>query len=85
MNALTKEELRSLTVERLNGMSEEQLSDVAHQVINELEEFEIELLPKEVKKMLQIKRESLWRSKETWITLIISAVVMTLMQIILGE
>ena len=74
---MTKEELRSLTIEQLNGMTEEQLDVVANQVIELLEEDEI--------KQLKISREGGLGSWKTWIALIISALVMSLMQLIMGK
>ena len=41
MDNLTKEELRSLTIEKLNGMTEEQLDEIANQVIELLDENDI--------------------------------------------
>ena len=79
---MTKEELRSLTIEQLNGMTEEQLDVVANQVI---EEDEIKQLPKEVRNKLKISREGGLGSWKTWIALIISALVMSLMQLIMGK
>ena len=71
---MTKEELRSLTIEQLNGMTEEQL-----------DEDEIKQLPKEVRNKLKISREGGLGSWKTWIALIISALVMSLMQLIMGK
>ena len=71
---MTKEELRSLTIEQLNGMTEELL-----------EEDEIKQLPKEVRNKLKISREGGLGSWKTWIALIISALVMSLMQLIMGK
>ena len=82
---MTKEELRSLTIEQLNGMTEEQLDVVANQVIELLEEDEIKQLPKEVRNKLKISREGGFGSWKTWIALIISALVMSLMQLIMGK
>lgn len=47
--------------------------------------YEIDEPPKEVRKMLNIKRDSFWGNKDTWIALIISALVMTLVQAIMGK
>ena len=85
MNTFTKEELKSLTVEKLSKMSEEQLRELTKLVLNELQDYEIDELPKEVRKMLQIKRDSFWGNKNTWIALIISALVMTLVQAIMEK
>lgn len=82
---MTKEELRSLTIEQLNGMTEEQLDVVANQVIELLEEDEIKQLPKEVRNKFKISREVGLGSWKTWIALIISALVMSLMQLIMGK
>lgn len=82
---MTKEELRSLTIEQLNGMTEKQLDEIANQVIELLEENEIKQLPKEVKNKLKISRKGGIGSWETWIALIISALVMSLMQLIMGK
>lgn len=82
---MTKEELRSLTIEQLNGMTEEQLDVVANQVIELLEEDEIKQLPKEVRNKLKISRKGGLGSWETWLALIISALVMSLMQLIIGK
>ncbi len=82
---MTKEELRSLTIEQLNGMTEEQLDVVANQVIELLEEDEIKQLPKEVRNKLKISRGGGLGSWKTWIALIISALVMSLMQLIMGK
>ena len=75
---MTKEELRSLTIEQLNGMTEEQLDVVANQVI-------VKQLPKEVRNKLKISREGGLGSWKTWLALIISALVMSLMQLIMGK
>ncbi len=85
MDDLTKEELKSLTVEKLSKMTEEQLNEVAKIVLNELRDYEIDELPKEVRKMLKIKRDSFWGNKDTWIAIIISTLVMTLVQAIMGK
>lgn len=85
METLTKAELKSLTLDKLNTMTEEQLNQVAHMVIQELNEYEIEDLPKDVRQKLQIKREHYWTSKQTWIALILSALAMTIVQAMLGE
>lgn len=82
---MTKDELRSLTIEQLDGMTEEQLDVIANQVIELLEEDEIKQFPKEVRKKLKISRESGLGSWNTWITLIISALVMSLIQLIMGK
>ena len=82
---MTKEELRSLTIEQLNGMTEEKLDVIANQVIDLLEEGEIKQLPKEVRNKLKISRERGLGSWKTWIALIISALVMSLMQLIMGK
>ena len=85
MDDLTKEELKSLTVEQLSKMTQEQLSEVAKLVLNELSDYEIDELPKEVRKMLNIKRDSFWGNKDTWIAIIISSLAMTLVQAIMGK
>lgn len=82
---MTKEELRSLTIEQLKGMTEEQLDVIANEVVEHLEEHEIEQLPKEVREKLKIKREGCLGSWNTWIALIISAFIMSLVQLILGK
>ena len=85
MDDLTKEELKSLTVEKLSEMTEEQLNEVAKLGLKKLHDDGIGELPKEGKKMLNIKRDSFWGNKNTWIALIISALVMTLVQAIMGK
>lgn len=85
MDNLTKKELRSLSIEQLNGMTEEQLDVVANQVTEHLEEDEIEMLPKEVRKKLKISREGSLGSWKIWLTLIISALVMSLTQLIMSK
>ena len=85
MDNLTKEELRSLTIEKLNGMTEEQLDEIANQVIELLDENDIKRLPKEVRRKLKIMREGGLGSWKTWIVLIISALIMSLFQVIMGK
>lgn len=82
---MTKEELRSLTIEQLNGMTEEQLDEIANQVIELLDENDIKRLPKEVRRKLKIIREGGLGSWKTWIVLIISALIMSLFQVIMGK
>lgn len=82
---MTKDELRSLTIKQLNGMTEEQLDMIANQAIELLEEDGIKQFPKEVRKKLKISREGGLGSWNTWITLIISALVMSLIQLIMGK
>lgn len=83
MDNLTKEELRSLTIEKLNGMTEEQLDEIANQVIELLDENDIKRLPKEVRRKLKIIREGGLGSWKTWIVLIISALIISLFQVIM--
>ena len=85
MDNLTKEELRSLTIEKLNGMTEEQLDEIANQVIELLDENDIKRLPKEVRRKLKIIREGGLGSWKTWIVLIISSLIMSLFQEIMGK
>ena len=85
MDNLTKEELRSLTIEKLNGMTEEQLDEIANQVIELLDENDIKRLPKEVRRKLKIIREGGLGRWKTWIVLIISALIMSLFQVIMGK
>ena len=85
MDNLTKEELRSLTIEKLNGITEEQLDEIANQVIELLDENDIKRLPKEVRRKLKIIREGGLGSWKTWIVLIISALIMSLFQVIMGK
>lgn len=85
MDNLTKEELRSLTIEKLNGMTEEQLDEIANQVIELLDENDIKRLPKEVRRKLKIIREGGLGSWKTWIVLIISALIMSLFQVIMRK
>ena len=82
---MNKEELQTLTIEQLNGMTEQILKAVADEVLEKLNETEIENLPLEIKKKLNLKRKSSWCSAELWITLIISALVMSIMQSIMGK
>ena len=82
---MTKEELCSLTTEQLDGMTEEQLDMVANQVIELLKEDEKKQLPKEVRKRPKISRKGGFGSWKTWIALISSALVMSLMQLIIGK
>ena len=85
MDNLTKKELRSLTIEKLNCMTEEQLDEIANQVIELLDENDIKRLPKEVRRKLKIIREGGLGSWKTWIVLIISALIMSLFQVIMGK
>ena len=85
MDNLTKKELRSLTIEKLNGKTEEQLDEIANQVIELLDENDIKRLPKEVRRKLKIIREGGLGSWKTWIVLIISALIMSLFQVIMGK
>lgn len=85
MDNLTKKELRSLTIEKLNGMTEEQLDEIANQVVELLDENDIKRLPKEVRRKLKIIREGGLGSWKTWIVLIISALIMSLFQVIMGK
>lgn len=82
---MNKEELQTLAIEQLNGMTEQALKAVADEVLEKLNETEIEELPLEVKKKLNLKSKSIWCSAELWITLIISALVMSIMQSIRGK
>lgn len=82
---MKKEELQTLTIEQLNGMTEQALKAVADEVLEKLNETEIEQLPLEVKKKLKLKRKSIWCSAELWISLIISALIMSIMQSIRGK
>lgn len=82
---MNKEELQTLTLEQLNGMTEQALKAVADEVLEKLNETEIKELPLEVKKKLNLKSKSIWCSAELWITLIISALVMSIMQSIRGK
>lgn len=82
---MNKEELQALTIEQLNGMAEQTLKAVADEVLENLNETEIEKLPLEVKKKFNLKRKSIWCSAELWITLIVSALVMSIMQSIMGK
>ena len=85
MDNLTKKELRSLTIEKLNCMTEEQLDEIANKVIELLDENDIKRLPKEVRRKLKIIREGGLGSWKTWIVLIISALIMSLFQVIMGK
>ena len=58
---------------------------VANQIIELFEEYDIKKLPKEVRNMLKLSREGGLGSWKTWIALIISALVMSLMQLIMGK
>jgi len=79
---MTREELQNLTIEKLSGMSEQQLSDVAHEVVITLTEAEIKRLPGGVRKKLGLKKGNLW---ELIITLVISAIAMSIAQLISGR
>lgn len=81
---MNKKELQTLTIEQLNGMTEQALKAVADEVLEKLNETEIEKLPLEVKK-LNLKRKSIWCSAELWISLILGALVMSIMQSIRGK
>lgn len=85
LSNMTKEELQTLTIEQLKGMTEQALKTVTNEVLEKLNETEIEELPLEVKKKLNLNRKSIWCSAELWITLIISALVMSIMQSIMGK
>lgn len=74
-----------MTIEKLNGMTEEQLDEIANQVIELLDENDIKRLPKEVRRKLKIIREGGLGSWKTWIVLIISALIMSLFQVIMGK
>lgn len=82
---MTREELKSLTINDLNKMTEKELDIVANEIVNNLADYEIEKLPNEVKEKLQLKRESFWGSKETWITLILGAIAASIVQAMLGQ
>ena len=79
---MNKEELQTLTIEQLNGMTEQALKAVADEKLNETE---MEKLPLEVKKKLNLKRKSIWCSAELWISLILGALAMSIMQSIMGK
>ncbi|RGR51825.1 hypothetical protein [Phocaeicola plebeius] len=80
------EELKSLTIEKLDGMTEEELDKVAQEVVNFLTDSEIKKLPQEVKDKLKIvKEKSAILTKEFWITVIIAALIMSLIQAMLGN
>ena len=66
-------------------MTEEQLDEIANQVIELLDENDIKRLPKEVRRKLKIIREGGLGSWKTWIVLIISALIMSLFQVIMGK
>lgn len=85
MENLTKDALRSLTIEQLNKMNEDQLNEIANMVIENLEEEEISQLSKEVRKKLKITREGSLCNWQLWISLLISALAMSLIQLIMGE
>ena len=53
--------------------------------LKKLSEDEIKVLPSEVRKKLKIKREGSLGSKEVWITIIIGALIMSLIQVIMGK
>ena len=82
---MNKEELQTLTIEQLYGMTEQALKAVADEVLEKLNETEIEKRPLEVKKKLNLKRKSIWCSAELWISLILGALVMSIMQSIRGK
>jgi hypothetical protein len=54
-------------------------------VIELLDENDIKRLPKEVRRKLKIIREGGLGSWKTWIVLIISALIMSLFQVIMGK
>ena len=82
---MTKNELKSLTFSKLNAMTESELDVIANEVVKKLSEDEIKVLPSKVRKKLKIKREGSLGSKEVWITIIIGALIMSLIQVIMGK
>lgn len=80
---MTKQQLKSLTIQQLNNMSEDELTKTANEVIQTLSDSEINNLPTEVKEKLEIKKESSW--VKTLIALIISALIMSIFQLIAGK
>lgn len=82
---MTREELESLTINDLNQMTEKELDIVANEIVNNFADYEIEKMPNDVKEKLQLKRESFWGGSQTWITLIIGALVASIVGAMLGN
>ena len=82
---MTREELESLTINDLNQMTEKELDIVANEIVNNFADYEIEKMPNDVKEKLQLKRESFWGGPQTWITLIIGALVASIVGAMLGN
>ena len=82
---MTKKELQSLSIEQLNEMTEQVLNDVANEVIEKLTEDEIDQLTPEVRKKLELKKKNIWTSAGLWISLIIGALVMSIIQSITSK
>ena len=82
---MTKEELQTLTIEQLNEMTKQVQEEVTNEVLKKLNETEIEQLPLEVKKKLNLKRKNIWCSAELWISLILGALAMSIIQSIMGK
>ena len=84
---MTKENLKSLTVEKLNAMNEEDLRWTSHEILTRLTSEEVRQLPLEVRSKLNIglkKTTSIWGDKSTWIALILSSLVGTLVKAMLS-
>lgn len=78
---MTKNELKSLVISQLNEMTETELDLIANEVVSKLSEDEIKALSPEVKKKLKISKSNL----ELWVTLIIVALIMSLIQLATGK
>lgn len=82
---MTKDELQTLNIKQLNGITEQALKAVTNEVLEKLNETEIEQLPLEVKKKLNLIKKSIWCSAELWIPLILGALAMSIIQSINGK
>ena len=68
----------------MDNLTKEELRSLTI-VIELLDENDIKRLPKEVRRKLKIIREGGLGSWKTWIVLIISALIMSLFQVIMGK
>ena len=81
---MTREELRTLTIEQFNGMTENQLAVIANEVIDTLTDCEISELSKDVRAKLEISQQGDYSRWKTWLALIISAIVVTIVKELMG-
>lgn len=70
---------------RLEQMSHQERMELAKQVLSDLDDVRIEMIPEENRKLLNIKREGFFGGCSTWIALILSALVGTIVAEMLGH